>query len=243
MKVGDLFSGIGGFSLGLERTGMETAFFCEIDPFCQKVLNKHWPDVPIFNDVRNLDYDGTIDVITGGYPCQPFSLIGQRRGEQDERHLWPAMLGLIKKHKPSWIISENVTGHVSMGLDQVLSDLEGEGYTCQAFIIPALAVNAIHQRDRLWIVANHDSIMWKARQVYEGAAFKCAFTPYQDKPDLFIQPCRNNIFQFRKEDEYIICGADDGVSNRVDRLRSLGNAVMPQIPEIIGRAIMEVENG
>lgn len=243
MKVLDLFSGIGGFSLGLERAGMETVAFCEMDKFCQKVLNKHWPDVPIFNDVRSLDYDGTVDVITGGYPCQPFSLIGQRRGEQDVRHLWPTMLKLIKKHQPSWVISENVTGHISMGLDQVLSDLESESYSCQAFIISAVAVDREHKRDRLWIIANNGSVMRKARQVYEGAAFKCSFTPYQNKSDIFIQPCGNNIFQFRKEDEHILCGTDDGLPGRMDRLRSLGNAVVPQIPEIIGCAIMEVEHG
>ena len=101
LKVLDLFSGIGGFSLGLERTGgFETAAFCEIDPFCKKVLKKHWPDVPIYEDVRSLNYGGSIDVICGGFPCQPFSFPGKREGAEDDRHLWPAMFGLIKKHRP-----------------------------------------------------------------------------------------------------------------------------------------------
>jgi DNA (cytosine-5)-methyltransferase 1 len=240
MKVLDLFSGIGGFSLGLERVGMETVAFCEIDPFCQKVLKKHWPSIPIFNDVRSLDYDGTVDVITGGYPCQPFSLIGQRKGEKDDRHLWPAMLRLIKKHNPYWIISENVVGHVDMGLDQVLHDLENEGYAAQTFIIPALAVGLPHERYRLWIIANNDGIVRKTRPVQEGVATECSSTTHEDWSNFFIQSCGSNIFQFRQEDEHIICGKDDGVSGRVDRLKSLGNAVVPQIPEIIGRAIMEI---
>lgn len=155
LKVLDLFSGIGGFSLGLERTGgFETVAFCEIEPFCQKVLKKHWPTTPIYNDVRELDYDGSVDVITGGYPCQPFSTAGKRKGEFDPRHLWPAMFGIIRKHRPRWIIGENVAGHVSMGLDEVLADLEGEAYEAIPFIIPACALGAPHRRDRIWIIAS-----------------------------------------------------------------------------------------
>jgi len=160
MKVLDLFSGIGGFSLGLERAGMTTVAFCEIEEFPRKVLAKHWPDVPIYPDVRELtkeqlDNDGiTVDVICGGYPCQPFSTAGKRRGAEDDRHLWPEYLRLIREIKPRYVIGENVAGHISMGLDTVLSDLEGEGYTWQAFVIPACAVNAPHRRDRVWIIAN-----------------------------------------------------------------------------------------
>ena len=155
LKHLELFSGVGGFSLGLERTGgFETVAFCEIDPFCQKVLKKHWPDVPIHEDVRTLDYDGPVDIITGGYPCQPFSLAGKRKGTEDDRHLWPAMFELIKKHRPRWVIGENVPGHIHMGIDDVLADLEGEDYHCRVFVIPACAVDAPHRRDRVWIIAN-----------------------------------------------------------------------------------------
>lgn len=155
MKVLDLFSGIGGFSLGLERAGMETIAFCEIEPFCQKVLKKHWPDVPIFNDIRTLtahDLPTKPELICGGYPCQPFSVAGKQRGAEDNRHLWPEMYRLIKEIRPAWIIAENVFGHVAMGLDTVLSDLEGEGYTARTLIIPACALNAPHRRDRVWII-------------------------------------------------------------------------------------------
>lgn len=150
LKVLDLFSGIGGFSLGLERTGgFETVAFCEIEEFPQKVLKKHWPTVPIYDDVRTLKHDGSVDVITGGYPCQPFSLAGKREGKEDDRHLWPAMFDLIKTHRPSWIIGENVAGHISMGLDDVLADLESEDYAVRTFVIPAVAVDAKHRRDRV----------------------------------------------------------------------------------------------
>lgn len=158
LKVLDLFSGIGGFSLGLEATGgFETVAFCECEDYPRKILAKHWPDVPIFNDVRTLDYDGPVDVISGGYPCQPFSLAGVRKGKEDDRHLWPSMLELIKKHRPTWVVGENVFGHVSMGLDQVLSDLEAHGYAARPFVIPACAVDAHHRRDRVWIIAHSNS--------------------------------------------------------------------------------------
>ncbi len=158
LRVLDLFSGIGGFSLGLERTGgFETAAFCEYAEFPRKVLAKHWPDVPCFPDVRELkgsDIDGPIDVICGGYPCQPFSTAGQRRGKEDDRHLWPEFCRLVDELRPAWVIGENVAGHISMGLDDVLSDLERQDYAARTFVIPACATDAPHRRDRVWTVAH-----------------------------------------------------------------------------------------
>ena len=163
LRMLDLFSGIGGISLAAEWAGIETVAFCEIEPFCQKVLRKHWPHVPIYDDVRaltkaRLDADGigTIDIIAGGYPCQPFSVAGKRRGAEDDRHLWPEMFRIIAEIRPRWVIGENVAGHVNLGLDDVLSDLESIGYTAQAFVIPACAVGAPHRRDRVFIVAYSD---------------------------------------------------------------------------------------
>lgn len=167
LKVLDLFSGIGGFSLGLERIGgFETIAFCEIEPFPRKVLQKHWPDVPIFEDVRTLhatDLPRAVDVICGGYPCQPFSLAGKRQGAEDDRHLWPEIDRLLREFsstgkKPSWCVFENVAGHINMGLDSVLADLEGQGYTAWPLVIPACAVDAPHRRDRVWIVAHAENI-------------------------------------------------------------------------------------
>lgn len=152
----DLFTGIGGFSLGLERAGFKTVVFCEQDKFCQKVLKKHWPGVPIEPDIKNFDgkkYAGAF-ILTGGFPCQPFSCAGKRRGKEDDRALWPEMFRVIQEVRPRWIIGENVAGFIGMGLDESISDLEREGYSVQAFIIPACAVNAPHRRDRVWIVGN-----------------------------------------------------------------------------------------
>ena len=161
MRVLDLFSGIGGFSLGLERAGMETVAFCEYDEKARRVLSKHWPDVPQYSDVRTLtkeqlDNDGITDIglICGGYPCQPFSTAGKRQGEADDRALWPEYFRLIKEIRPTWVIAENVAGHISMGLDNVLADLESEDYAVQTFVIPACAVDAKHRRDRVWIVGH-----------------------------------------------------------------------------------------
>lgn len=164
MKVLDLFSGIGGFSLGLEAAGFETAAFCEYDQEAQKVLRKNWPDVPIFSDVRTLTKqelrdNGIQDIglICGGYPCQPFSVAGERRGAEDDRHLWPEMFRLVQELRPTWVIGENVAGHINMGLDEVLADLENENYTARTFVIPACAVDAHHRRDRVWTVAHTSS--------------------------------------------------------------------------------------
>ena len=161
LKHLDLFSGIGGFSLGLESSGLcETAAFCDYEPYCQKVLKKHWPHVPVYGNIKELTYerlkaDGIkdIDIITGGYPCQPFSVAGRKKGEQDERHLWPEYLRLIQELRPSFVIGENVGGHVKLGLDTVLTDLASEGYATTTFSISASSIGANHQRERIWIIA------------------------------------------------------------------------------------------
>ena len=157
----DLFSGLGGFSLGLEATGgFETVAFCDIEKFSRKVLKKHWPNVKQYKDIKELTYEqikedtlAPIDIITGGYPCQPFSVAGSQRGEKDTRHLWPDMFRIVKECKPTWVIGENVSGHIKLGLDTVLQDLESEGYTVRAFSISASSIGANHQRERVWIMA------------------------------------------------------------------------------------------
>ena len=159
MKVLDLFSGIGGFSLGLEWAGMSTVAFCERDPYCTTILNKHWPDTPVHNDVRNLDgkdYADSIDLVCGGFPCQPFSVAGKRKGTDDDRHLWPEMLRIIQEAKPRWVIGENVFGLINMALDDVQADLEREHYEVRKFVLPAVAVDAHHRRDRIFIIAYRD---------------------------------------------------------------------------------------
>lgn len=159
-----LFSGIGGLDLAAEMAGFRTVGQCEWADYPTKVLEKHWPDVPRWRDIRTLTGESfyektgmrTVDVISGGFPCQPFSVAGKRRGKEDDRYLWPEMLRVISELRPAWVVGENVAGIVNMALDQVYADLENEGYTVQAFIIPACAVDAPHRRDRCAIVAYAD---------------------------------------------------------------------------------------
>ena len=156
----DLFSGIGGFALGLESTGgFKTVGFCDNEPFAQKVLKKHWPDVPCYEDVRDVGVETVgyrgVDIITGGFPCQPFSVAG-KQDPKDNRQLWPEMFRIIKEIRPTYVIGENVRNLISIRegvvFEQVCTDLEGEGYQVQTFVLPASAVNAPHQRYRCWIV-------------------------------------------------------------------------------------------
>ena len=151
----DLFSGIGGFALASAWAGFETVGFCEQDKFCQQVLQRHWPHVPIIDDIQTCggaDF-GPIDLVTGGFPCQPFSTAGLRRGEEDDRALWSEMAHVIQEARPTWILGENVAGLLSMGIESVLADLEGMGFAVQTFCVPACGKGAPHRRERVWIVA------------------------------------------------------------------------------------------
>jgi DNA (cytosine-5)-methyltransferase 1 len=257
MKVVDLFSGIGGFSLGLERAGMETIAFCEIEPYCQKVLKRHWPDVPLYDDVRKLDgkqFFNEVDLICGGYPCQPFSAAGKRRGEHDERHLWPEMFRLIREACPPWIVAENVRGHISLGFDTVASQLEGAGFTVWPFIIPACALGAPHRRERLWIVAwsetnaNRKALLGNAAvELRDAATAKNGSSDSECSEIRSLRESRQKLS--RKSDRFDswtgwldqspILRVADGIPNTMDRLRALGNSVVPQIPEMLGRAIIK----
>ena len=158
LKLLDLFSGIGGFSLGLESTGgFETIAFVEKDDFCQKVLKKHWPNITIEGDIRNVKGDKyEADVITGGFPCQPFSVAGKRKGTDDDRYLWDETIRVVRECKPRWFIGENVEGLININngvvLRQVQTDLEKEGFEVQCLVIPASGVGAWHQRKRIWIM-------------------------------------------------------------------------------------------
>lgn len=271
MKVLDLFSGIGGFSLGLEGAGMETVAFCEYDEKCRQVLRKHWPDVPQYNDVRTLtkeqlDNDGITDIglICGGYPCQPFSTAGKRQGEADDRHLWPELFRLVQEIRPTWVLCENVAGHISMGLDSVLADLASEGYQSQTFLIPACALGAFHRRDRVWIVG-HTSLMFSNVSDLYGKHSEGEVSEPRDSGRQENEANRANDSGQGNETSgeseprmggvpYGVSGWLDGtweqgiprvatgVSGRVDRLKQLGNAVVPQVVEMIGKAIMEADN-
>jgi DNA (cytosine-5)-methyltransferase 1 len=265
-RVLDLFSGIGGFSLGLERTGgFKTVAFCEIEPFCRRVLNKHWPDVPIYEDVRTLTAerlaaDGIgVDVICGGFPCQDISVAGKGAGIEGERSgLWSEYARLIGELRPRYVIVENVAALLGRGLDRVLGDLAEIGFDAEWHCIPASAVGAPHERDRIWIVAYPDDRQrigpegtlcpWRDASGGRGEAVADADSDLapQHRPDE-----RVGWLTFAREIEDFGSAARaqwavepdvgrvaNGVPARVDRLHALGDAVVPQIPEIIGRAIL-----
>ena len=165
MTHGSLFSGIGGFDLAAEWSGWENLFNCEWEEFPRKVLKHHFPNAKQYEDIKDFnatDYNGRIDVLSGGFPCQPFSTAGLRKGSEDERHLWPEMLRVIGECQPRWVVGENVRGLVSWSdglvFETCCADLEALGYSVQSFVIPACAAgNAPHRRDRVWIVAhNHN---------------------------------------------------------------------------------------
>jgi len=162
MKHGSLFSGVGGFDLAAEWMGWENVFHCEWNTFGQKVLKYYWPKSITYNDITQTDFSihrGKIDILTGGFPCQPYSTAGKRLGKGDSRHLWPEMLRAIREIEPRWIVGENVRGLISwnggMVFDEVQSELEAAGYSVRSFVLPAAGVNAPHRRERVWFVAKN----------------------------------------------------------------------------------------
>ena len=277
MKVLDLFSGIGGFSLGLERAGMSTVAMCEKDPYCRKILAKHWPDLTIHEDIRNLDgkrYAESIDLVCGGFPCQPFSVAGKRKGTNDDRHLWPEMLRVIKESRPRWVIGENVFGFVNMALDDVQADLEREHYEVRKFVLPAVAVDAKHRRDRIILIAYSNSpAVWDRTERQEigrdhlqagrqtitpndGTAQSLANTQSERVQGLWSG--REQEPHAHERQELPMCESQrprptywetepcvgrvaDGVPNRVDRIRGLGNAVVPQLIQAIGELVIKAD--
>jgi DNA (cytosine-5)-methyltransferase 1 len=241
MNVLDLFSGIGGFSLGLERAGMRTVAFCEIDPFCRRVLARHWPDVPCYEDIRTVTTGNGIvaDVICGGFPCQDVSRAGavhkQRLGLRGpDSGLWAEFARIIGDFRPRYAIVENGSDLLNLGLGDVLGDLAALGYDAEWHCIRAAAVGLPHRRDRTWIVAypNRERLAGQHGQG-QSAGNGGRSCDAQSRPILTSIRSKDWI------PEPDVCRVADGFPNRVDRLRSLGNAVVPQIPEIIGRAIMK----
>ena len=321
----DLFSGIGGFSLGLEATGaFETVAFCDYDQYCQKVLRKHWPWVTIYDDVKELNSERLsanghteVDIITGGYPCQPFSIAGRQKGEQDPRHVWPEMFRLVKELRPTWVIGENVSGHIKLGLDTVLENLESEGYATRAFSISASSIGSNHQRERVWIIANTNELGWdnwiynreerqvsndkernieeseserdrrinrirqtseamedtrrtqwpwsffqnpdedETREGYANQFERSSSAPESDVADTKVSDTYSEGLARRRSECELREGQEEGeiswsqwwqsepnvgrvangVPKRVDRLKSLGNSLVPMIPYYIGMSI------
>lgn len=297
-----LFTGIGGIDLAAEWAGFQTIGQCEWADYPTKVLEKHWPDVPRWRDIRTLTKESfyektgmeTVDLISGGFPCQPFSFAGKRRGEKDDRYLWPEMLRVIQEIRPAWVLGENVAGFVNMGLDKALSDLESQGYFARSFLIPACSVGALHQRYRVFIVANSPGERcgetrryceqyekWlagcgiisdpksqglqnrerpavseskekkSAKEVNRSERFcTLAYTESKRCEEQLPVPVKqkNRFHTWRAgpfgdfwATEPAVGRVADGVSSRVDRLKCLGNAVVPQQVFPILKGIAEIE--
>ena len=292
LKVLDLFSGIGGFSLGLESTGhFETIAFCEKDQFCQKVLNKHWSNVPIIDDVRSINgKEIKADVITGGVPCQPISIAGKQKGEEDDRFLFPEMLRIVKEIRPRWTIIENVQNLINIANGEILqgihNDLESENYEVQTFNISASSQGAWHKRSRVWIVAANTKCLGFSKRSKESEKFKGeeASNKYinsnqrsqlsstsnqvelsntksirpqghelqhnlENGKKLTEQLCKTDIKKQPTwwETESKLFGIPNGIcttmdKNRANRIKALGNSIVPQIARELGLAIIEAEN-
>lgn len=270
MRQLDLFSGIGGFAYAAERVwgdDHEILAFCEIDEFCNKVLNKHWPHALIINDIKQLKGKkfGQVDLITGGFPCQPFSVAGKRKGKKDDRYLWPEMLRVISEIKPRWVVAENVAGIISMVLDETVTDLENQGYETQAFVIPAVALDAPHRRDRVWIIGcnreaykKHNKKDFSSDLLFkEKAAVVSNTTGWRFWRTMFIKSksgawSRGKAVLFtgrsiRETGHYPwdveprVGRVVDGIPKGMDRIKSLGNAIVPHVAEVIFKAIKKVD--
>ena len=248
MRHGSLFSGIGGFDLAAEWMGWQNIFHCEWNEFGKRVLKHYWPNAISYHDITKTDFTlhrGTIDILTGGFPCQPYSAAGKRLGKEDERHLWPEMLRAVREIQPRWIVGENVFGIVnwSGGLvfHEVQADLEAEGYEVQAYVLPACAVNAPHRRDRVWFIAY-------ATSIDDGYSRHSSDEKLQSK---FRGIHRAQSTWQNFPNQPAVYNGDDGLSSRLDgitfprwrneSIKAGGNAIVPQVALQIFKTIAEYE--
>ena len=242
-----LFSGIGGFDLAAEWMGWDNLFHCEWNPFGQRVLKYHFPNSISYNDITKTDFtihEYKVDILTGGFPCQPYSSAGKRLGKEDERHLWPHMLRTIQEVKPRWVVGENVVGLVNWNgglvFEEVQVDLENQGYEVQAYILPACAKNAPHRRDRVWFVAHSNKIGFSTKMENRKLGREFGFTK-----------CNQSNVWDTFSIESAICGENDGIPTELDSisiskwkkesLMAYGNAIVPQVALEIFKAIEEFE--
>jgi DNA (cytosine-5)-methyltransferase 1 len=289
LTLGSLFDGISGFPLAASWAGIKTKWISEIDPYCLKVSKKNFPNAIQYGDIKEIGKGRKwepepVTIISGGFPCQPFSVAGKQQGKEDNRYLWPEMLRVIREVKPRWVVGENVPGIINLALDEVLTSLENEGYKTETFIIPACGVNAPHKRDRVWIVAHSDSLQSeRIRRLREMGSEKTKSYSEGDQWERVRNATRNlceNILDTNTNSERLqrskvegdfgrydgavfernkfagllctnwkdfptqppICGRNDGISNRVDRIKALGNAIVPQVAHEIFKALVEIEN-
>jgi DNA (cytosine-5)-methyltransferase 1 len=230
LTFGSLFAGIGGIDLGLERAGMTCRWQVENDPYCVRVLTKHWPAVPKYGDIKELDPHvlEPVDLIAGGFPCQPVSAVGERNAQDDPRWLWPDFYRVVRLVRPRDVVVENVTGLLHRGMGDVLRDLASIGFDAEWSVLSACAVGAPHPRERVFIVAHPP-----------GERLEWSRLPAYPRPALLAGQGRGTSVGGYWATEPRPHGVAYGVSSRVDRLRGHGNAVVPQVAEYVGRRIME----
>ena len=222
----DLFSGIGGFALAAQWAGLKTVAAVEIDEKARRIYQKNNPEVEVHGDIKEFkanEFYGCF-LVTGGFPCTPFSHCGKQGGKEDDRNLWPEMFRVIRECRPNWVIGENVVGIIALELDKILFDLENEGYETRAFVIPACSKDARHRRDRVWIVGHANSNKWRRRKQISN-------------------PWEKEIFDFEWSGEWPsssgILRTSNGVSFGMDRVKLLGNSLVPQVAfEIIKSMVM-----
>jgi len=270
MTHGSLFTGIGGFDLAAEIAGFENVWQIEKDNYCNKILEKNFPNAKRFGDIKTINKKEleSVDVISGGFPCQPYSLSGKRRGKEDDRALWKEMFEVIKEIRPPFILCENVIGLITMELDEVLFDLESEGYTTETFVLPACSINAPHRRYRVWIIAYFISkrsikgFEGKQTRQFNQTLTKQLFTPdsqgngferfdWREKQRRFGLPNWDGETNWSKVATRF-CRMDDGLPGRMDgfkltkaqhraeRLKGLGNAIVPSLALMFFLLISEI---
>jgi DNA (cytosine-5)-methyltransferase 1 len=268
MKLGSLFSGGGLGDFGFMAAGMEIAWQCEIDEYCQKILALRYPESKKYRDIKILKGAELepVDIITGGFPCQPFSVAGKQKGKEDNRYLWPEMLRVIKECRPRWIVGENVPGIINLALDTVCSDLEAEGYEVWPIVFPSHALGAWHKRDRLWIIchAKHDgqltsqesrgfetrsgSSKAEQKQASEPTGPSEQYAPMADTQGTEQQRKWGTPWSWRSESgcsgwwaiEPSVGRVANGITDRVHRLKMLGNGQVPACTYVIGKMIMDI---
>jgi DNA (cytosine-5)-methyltransferase 1 len=287
LTLGSLFDGISGFPLAASWSGIETKWLSEIDPYCLKVSKKNFPNVIQYGNIKEIGKGRkwepeAVNIISGGFPCQPYSLAGKRKGKEDDRHLWPEMLRIIREVRPRWVVGENVYGIINWNrglvFDEVQTDLEAEGYEVFAYVLPAVSINAPHRRDRVWFVAysigsdrgGNEGERKKENKAIRsnillhpaGLSNKRSFTNSNfQRLQEWIQGGFRGIQSqagtskrgeftrtYPKENwrefptQSPVCRRDDGIPHRVDRIKALGNAIVPQVVHEIFKVIVTIEN-
>ena len=250
LSHGSIFSGIGGFDLAAEWMGWENIFHCEWNEFGQKILKQHFPKAISYGDITKTDFTihrGNIDILTGGFPCQPYSGAGKRLGKEDERHLWPEMLRTIREVSPRWVVGENAYGLVNWNgglvFNEVQTDLEIEGYEILPFLLPACAVNAPHKRERVWFIAYSGKKLFNAIKSENGCIENIKTRPEKRSQNwnefkLGAMPGNTGIgFYNGTNFESSVIRVDDGLSEKLDELEAFGNAIVPQVAYQIFKAI------